>query len=124
MYTDQGTILDELVYGAFSGAVVAGLLNQVSGMTLFILTVVCSVFLTIVMLLAWYIPCWLGFSVPDQKAVFFCGSKKTLLEWRTDGADSICRATSWHDCFADYDFSPNSADGLQDRMVVRRICVS
>ena len=47
-------------------------------MTLFILTVVCSVFLTIVMLLAWYIPCWLGFSVPDQKAVFFCGSKKTL----------------------------------------------
>ena len=74
---DQGTIL-MVVYGAFSGAVVAGLWNQVSGMTLFILTVVCSVFLTIVMLLAWSIPRWLGFSVPDQKAVFFCGSKKTL----------------------------------------------
>ena len=74
---DQGTIL-MVVYGAFSGAVVTGLWNQVSGKTLLILTIVCSVFLTIIMLLAFYIPRWFGFSAPDQKAVFFCGSKKTL----------------------------------------------
>lgn len=74
---DQGTIL-MVVYGAFSGAVVAGLWHQVSWMTLFYLTLACSVFLTIIMLLALYIPKWLGFNKPDQIAIFFCGSKKTL----------------------------------------------
>ncbi len=74
---DQGTIL-LVVYGAFSGAVTTGLWQQVSWTTLFILTVVCSVFLTIIMLLAYYIPKWLGFNRADQIAVFFCGSKKTL----------------------------------------------
>jgi len=74
---DQGTIL-MVVYGAFSGAVVTGLWQQVSWLTLFNLTLICSVFLTVIMLLAWYIPKWLGFNRPDQIAVFFCGSKKTL----------------------------------------------
>lgn len=74
---DQGTIL-MVVYGAFSGAVVAGLWHQVSWTTLFYLTLVCSVFLTIIMLLAFYIPKWLGFNKQDQIAIFFCGSKKTL----------------------------------------------
>ncbi|WP_104509663.1 bile acid:sodium symporter family protein [Acinetobacter indicus] len=74
---DQGTIL-MVVYGAFSGAVVAGLWNEVSGTTLLILTVACSVLLTIIMLLALYIPKWLGFKREDQIAIFFCGSKKTL----------------------------------------------
>ncbi|WP_111858618.1 bile acid:sodium symporter family protein [Acinetobacter sp. CFCC 10889] len=74
---DQGTIL-MVVYGAFSGAVVAGLWHQVSWTTLFYLTLACSVFLTIIMLLALYIPKWLGFNKSDQIAIFFCGSKKTL----------------------------------------------
>lgn len=74
---DQGSIL-MVVYGAFSSAVVAGLWHQVSGMTLFILIVACSVLLTIVMLLALYVPRWLGFNRADQKTIFFCGSKKTL----------------------------------------------
>ncbi|AYO54747.1 bile acid:sodium symporter family protein [Acinetobacter wuhouensis] len=74
---DQGTIL-MVVYGAFSGAVVAGLWHQVSWTTLIYLTLACSVFLTIIMLLALYIPKWLGFNKPDQIAIFFCGSKKTL----------------------------------------------
>ena len=74
---DQGTILI-VVYGAFSGAVVAGLWHQVSWTTLIYLTLACSVFLTIIMLLALYIPKWLGFNKPDQIAIFFCGSKKTL----------------------------------------------
>ncbi|AXY58395.1 bile acid:sodium symporter [Acinetobacter chinensis] len=74
---DQGTIL-MVVYGAFSGAVVAGLWHQVSWQTLLLLTVICSLFLTVIMLLALYIPKWLGFNREDQITVFFCGSKKTL----------------------------------------------
>ena len=74
---DQGTIL-MVVYGAFSGAVVTGLWQQVSWLTLLNLTLACSVFLTIIMLLAFYIPKWLGFNRADQVTVFFCASKKTL----------------------------------------------
>lgn len=74
---DQGTIL-MVVYGAFSSAVVGGLWKIVSWQTLLILTLVCSIFLTIIMLLAFYIPKWLGFNKADQIAMFFCGSKKTL----------------------------------------------
>ena len=74
---DQGTIL-MVVYGAFSSAVVAGLWQLVSWQTLLVLTLLCSVFLTIIMLLALYIPKWLGFNKADQIAMFFCSSKKTL----------------------------------------------
>ncbi len=74
---DQGTIL-MVVYGAFSSAVVAGLWQMVSWQTLLILTLACSVFLTVIMLLAFYIPKWLGFNKADQIAMFFCSSKKTL----------------------------------------------
>ena len=74
---DQGTIL-MVVYGAFSGAVVAGLWEMVSWKTLLILTLACSVFLTLIMLLALYIPKWMGFNREDQIAMFFCSSKKTL----------------------------------------------
>ena len=54
---DQGSIL-MVVYGAFSGAVVAGLWHQVSWKTLLILTIACSVLLTIIMLLALYRVLW------------------------------------------------------------------
>ncbi|MGL5213346.1 MAG: bile acid:sodium symporter family protein [Acinetobacter junii] len=74
---DQGSIL-MVVYGAFSSAVVAGLWQQVSGITLIYLTLACSVLLTIVMLLALYLPKWLGFNQADQITIFFCISKKTL----------------------------------------------
>ncbi|ENV33989.1 bile acid:sodium symporter family protein [Acinetobacter gerneri] len=74
---DQGTIL-MVVYGAFSSAVVAGLWHQVSALTMFYLVLACSVLLTIIMLLAYYVPVWLGFNRLDQIAIFFCGSKKTL----------------------------------------------
>ncbi|TCM67715.1 sodium/bile acid cotransporter 7 [Acinetobacter calcoaceticus] len=74
---DQGTIL-MVVYGAFSGAVVAGLWSQVSWQTLLYLTLICSVLLTAIMLLSLYLPKWLGLNRADQITVFFCGSKKTL----------------------------------------------
>ncbi len=74
---DQGTIL-MVVYGAFSSAVVAGLWHQINALTMLYLVIACSVILTIVMLLAYFVPKWLGFNRPDQIAIFFCGSKKTL----------------------------------------------
>lgn len=74
---DQGSIL-MVVYGAFSIAVVAGLWHQVSLSTLLLLIIACSVLLTVVMLLALFVPRWIGFDKADQKTIFFCGSKKTL----------------------------------------------
>lgn len=74
---DQGSIL-MVVYGAFSSAVVAGLWHQVSLSTLLLLIIACSVLLTVVMLLALFVPRWIGFDKADQKTIFFCGSKKTL----------------------------------------------
>lgn len=74
---DQGAIL-MVVYGAFSSAVVAGLWHQVSLTTLLLLIIACSVLLTVVMLLALFVPRWIGFDKADQKTIFFCGSKKTL----------------------------------------------
>ena len=74
---DQGSIL-MVVYGAFSSAVVTGLWNEVSWQTLLLLVLACSVFLTVVMLLAYYLPKLFGFNRKDQIAIFFCSSKKTL----------------------------------------------
>lgn len=67
-----------VVYGAFSSAVVAGLWHLISGLALLYLVLACSVLLTIVMLLASYLPKWLGFNRADQVTIFFCSSKKTL----------------------------------------------
>lgn len=97
--------------GAFSGAVVAGLWDVVSWQTLLILTVACSVFLAMIMLL--FLPSkWLGFNREDQIAMFFCGSKKTLASIITNGTNLIYRTAFRDDCFADYDFPPNSIDGV------------
>lgn len=74
---DQGSIL-MVVYGAFSSAVVAGLWHQISGLALLYLVLACSVLLTIIMLLASYLPKCLGFHHADQVTIFFCSSKKTL----------------------------------------------
>ena len=57
---------------------VAGLWQQVGLGSLCVLIVLCSVLLTIVMLLALWLPKWLGFNHADQRTIFFCGSKKTL----------------------------------------------
>jgi sodium/bile acid cotransporter 7 len=43
-----------------------------------ILVLACSVFLTVIMLLAYYLPKLFGFNRKDQIAIFFCSSKKTL----------------------------------------------
>lgn len=74
---DQGTIL-MVVYGAFSGAVVSGLWQQVSMMTLLWIVIFSSILLAIVMLLSRVVAKMMGFDWADQKTIFFCSSKKTL----------------------------------------------
>jgi sodium/bile acid cotransporter 7 len=74
---DQGSIL-MVVYAAFSSAVVAGLWQQVNGLTLAYLLLSCAALLAIIMLLAYSVAKALGFAPADQICVFFCASKKTL----------------------------------------------
>lgn len=75
---DQGSIL-LVVYAAFSGAVIAGLWQQMSLTALLTLFVVCAALLTCSM--AWCI--WasrrLGFSQADESTILFCGAQKSLV---------------------------------------------
>lgn len=75
---DQGSIL-MVVYGAFSSAVVAGIWQQLNMLTLVYLCLSCSILLTAIMLLAFYLSKFFSFNQADQVAIFFCGSKKTLV---------------------------------------------
>jgi sodium/bile acid cotransporter 7 len=107
---DQGSIL-MVVYGAFSSAVVAGLWHQISGLALLYLVLACSVLLTIVMLLALYLPKWLGL-IRQIKLRFSFVALKNASEWRANGANSVYWSAFRYDCIADYDFSSNPINGL------------
>ena len=79
--------------------------------TLLLLTIACSVLLTIIMLLALYLPRAFGFNRADQITVFFCGSKRPY-QWCTYGTNLIYLPTFRYDCFTNYDLSPNPVNGL------------
>ena len=75
---DQGSIL-LVVYAAFSGAVVAGLWQQIPLTALLTLFIVCAVILACSM-------CWciwasrrFGFSRADEVTILFCGAQKSLV---------------------------------------------
>jgi sodium/bile acid cotransporter 7 len=74
---DRGSIL-LVVYTAFSGAVVAGVWSQIDGLDLARLLVLCSVLLAAVLAATWLTARTLGFAKPDEIAIVFCGSKKSL----------------------------------------------
>ncbi|NQE64247.1 bile acid:sodium symporter family protein [Caulobacter sp. RHG1] len=76
-YVDRGSIL-LVVYSAFSEAVVGGIWHKISPGQLAILLVVCGVLLAIVLAATTYGARALGFSPEDEKAITFCGSKKSL----------------------------------------------
>lgn len=63
------------------------------------------------MLLALYLPKWLGFNHADQITIFFCSSKKTLASG-VPITNLVYWATIGDDCVANYDFPPNSVDGV------------
>lgn len=76
-YVDRGSIL-LVVYSAFSEAVVGGIWHKISPPQLLILLVVCGVLLAIVLAATTFGARALGFSPEDEKAITFCGSKKSL----------------------------------------------
>ena len=74
---DRGSIL-LVVYSAFSAAVVGGIWKIVSVPELFLLLAVCIALLAVVMAATVFGARALGFSKPDEVAIVFCGSKKSL----------------------------------------------
>lgn len=76
-YVDQGSIL-LIVYTAFSSAITAGLWHQVPLIDLLFLIAVCFVVLVFVLILSFRLAKKMGFSLPDNITIMFCGSKKSL----------------------------------------------
>lgn len=74
---DRGSIL-LVVYTAFSSAVVEGVWSKIDGLDLARLLVLCSVLLAAVLTATWLAARALGFARPDEIAIVFCGSKKSL----------------------------------------------
>lgn len=74
---DRGSIL-LVVYTAFSGAVVEGVWSKIDGLDLARLLLICSLLLAAVFAATWLAARALGFSRPDEIAIVFCGSKKSL----------------------------------------------
>lgn len=74
---DRGSIL-LVVYTAFSAAVVEGLWSHIPLSALGGLLVVCAVLLGLALTATKWAARGLGFSRPDEVAIVFCGSKKSL----------------------------------------------
>lgn len=74
---DRGTIL-LIVYVAFSGAVVGGVWSRLGALDLVRLLVICLALLGAVLALTTAAARLLGFNKPDEIAIVFCGSKKSL----------------------------------------------
>jgi sodium/bile acid cotransporter 7 len=74
---DRGSIL-LVVYGAFSEAVVQGIWREVSVLQIGLLLVVCGALLAVVLAATALAARRLGFDKPDEIAIVFCGSKKSL----------------------------------------------
>jgi sodium/bile acid cotransporter 7 len=74
---DRGSIL-LVVYTAFSAAVVEGLWHSVPAWQLLVILALCGVLLAIVLTGTRWAARRLGFSLPDEIAIVFCGSKKSL----------------------------------------------
>lgn len=77
-YTDRSSVL-LVVYLAFSEAVVRGLWHQVPPESLAMLLAISAAILTVLVVSATLLARRLGFSLPDEAAIVFCGSKKSLI---------------------------------------------
>jgi len=74
---DRGSIL-LVVYTAFSSAVVGGVWSQIGALDLARLLVLCAALLGIVLAATFFAARALRFATPDEIAIVFCGSKKSL----------------------------------------------
>ena len=77
MLVDRGSIL-LVVYSAFSAGVVAGIWSQVTPQSLALVVVLNLVMLAIVLVFTTAASRLLRFSVEDEIAIVFCGSKKSM----------------------------------------------
>jgi sodium/bile acid cotransporter 7 len=76
--TDRGSIV-LVVYAAFSAAMLAGAWSALKPIELAKILLISAVLLAIVLLFTRFASRGLGFSKPDEIAVVFCGSKKSLV---------------------------------------------
>ncbi len=76
-WVDRSSIL-LVVYGAFSSAVVQGIWSEVSLVQILWLLVICAAILAVALTCTAYGARSLGFDKPDEIAIVFCGSKKSL----------------------------------------------
>ncbi|WP_242138201.1 bile acid:sodium symporter family protein [Sphingomonas sp. TREG-RG-20F-R18-01] len=74
---DRGSIL-LVVYAAFSAGVVAGVWTSLSPGDLGIVLAIDLVILALILAITTLLSRWLGFSKPDEIAIVFCGSKKSM----------------------------------------------
>jgi sodium/bile acid cotransporter 7 len=74
---DRGAIL-LIVYTAFSAAVVEGLWQRLSLLTILAIMGICILLLGVVLVLSWRAGRTLGLSREDRIVLLFCGSKKSL----------------------------------------------
>ena len=74
---DRGAIL-LIVYTAFSAAVVEGLWQRLSLLTIFAIMGICILLRGVVLVLSWRAGRTLGLSREDRIVLLFCGSKKSL----------------------------------------------
>lgn len=77
MMVDRGSIL-LVVYSAFSAGVVAGIWSKVTPQSLGLVIVLDLVILAIIMAFTTVASRFLRFSVEDEIAIVFCGSKKSM----------------------------------------------
>jgi sodium/bile acid cotransporter 7 len=74
---DRGSIL-LVVYAAFSAGMVAGIWSRISPAGLGLVLLVDVVILAVVLVVTTIISRWARFSVEDEIAIVFCGSKKSM----------------------------------------------
>jgi len=74
---DRGSIL-LVVYTAFSSAVVEGVWSRIGALDLVRLLILCGAILAVALAATYFTARACGFSTPDEIAVVFCGSKKSL----------------------------------------------
>jgi sodium/bile acid cotransporter 7 len=67
-----------IIYVAFAQSVVDGLWQEVPSAVLFLAVALCLLLLLLVFAATWWLSRRLGFSIGDEIAAVFCGSKKSL----------------------------------------------
>jgi sodium/bile acid cotransporter 7 len=74
---DRGSIL-LVVYAAFSAGMVAGIWSRVSPTSLAVVLILNLVLLAVVLVITTWVSRRFGFTVEDEIAIVFCGSKKSM----------------------------------------------